>query len=564
VGWAPFSSEFVLSTDPQPPLPRLGIVACFLGLACGCATSAWATRHSGRLRARLLLLLSGGVGAAVAAQTVIDARQLEGRRSLALFFPHAHAHILIPLGWAGLACAGLMILAPRSVVLRNGRLACTLAAAPPLLALLAYLLSTRVQLTHAPIGRAAVILHPTFPRTAGGVMLDSGIGVALSLGTAISVLFLWQLIEAAHVARDTATVAASYAARLPALLGAAIALKVVWITLGYLDVLPHALGGGSAWHASRHDGVVAWTLALLWAAAAGVWLRRPRLHSVSVKQLERGVIVVVVSLSAFVTAAAALLLAHPVLRVLPGHPLAARDLSLENWLGDHIQWSFVSTPAAALIIGPLLATHRRLRTLGVFLALFGAWSAVRALEIGHALLQQRGLAAPLVRALDGNVMPTSTVGTVDFVTLDSAITAMLVVLLVLAWQRRAEISRAGIAFVLVASTLAAYSGFLANIFQSHWTALFYVGLVFPVAYMFLADAQEVNESPQRPLLLLTLVMLSLLLLTAALALILEGELTSNSTTTGALGRVLFGPPLIALLIAATLTPVKRPERSASA
>src|SRR5207237_5085010 len=71
VGWAPFSSEYVLSRDPQPPLPRLGIVACFLGLACGCATSAWATRHSGRLQARPLLLLSGGIGAGVAAPKVI-------------------------------------------------------------------------------------------------------------------------------------------------------------------------------------------------------------------------------------------------------------------------------------------------------------------------------------------------------------------------------------------------------------------------------------------------------------------------------------------------------------
>jgi hypothetical protein len=350
--------------------------------------------------------------------------------------------------------------------------------------------------------------------------------------------------------------------RLPLLLVLALALKLVFVALGYSGLLPAAVGGNAMiWGSSLHDGALSWLLAALFALAAAMWLARSRRHQISESQLQRGVVLIVCGLSIFDLAASALILVEPILRVLPHRPFLRSDVSLLNWLANHLQWSFVSTVYAAVLFAAVFALRRSTRTLAVFLGLFALWSLPRAIDITINLGSDSTPAGLLARALgQGDQSTVSGVGAVDLVSLDTALTVTLVVLLTYQSRRGIRINSGALLLVLIASTLSAYSGFLGNIFQSHWASLFYVGLVFPVAYEFLADSRELNESgSKRPTRLLTICGFALILMTAALALVAVGKLDQNSPTTGMLGRIMFGPPLVALLVASVIvgTPKQR-------
>jgi hypothetical protein len=465
------------------------------------------------LLCRLLLLAAGVGGLAVGAETVLEARHASSlgvpMTPAIMFYPHAHSVLMIALGWTAFAVGGIVVALPRRLALRRLWLSPALAVLPFALGLAAYLIAVAASISGAPIVHALAEQTPETPLTAGGWVGQAGVEAALALGFALSILFIWQLIEAAHVARDTGAAARSLTRRLPKLLFLALGIKLVWISLGYGGVLPPAFGGGdsSVWIASRRDGAIAWLLAVAFAAAIGLWLARPRVHAISEPQLGRGVLLLVVCLSAFTLMASAGILALPILQALPGRPLAHLDARVVGWLGDNVEWSYVGTVYGGLAVGGLLLLARRWRTTGIFLLLFGLWSLPRALNSTNDLVHRSS--NEFVKALEQQSVQASWTGAVDLVTLDTALTLALVVLLVLELTHRVRVNRAGLALVLVAATLSAYSGFLSSIFHARISVLFYVGLVFPIAYRFAANAQALNEpSPTRATSLLAVVALS--------------------------------------------------------
>ena len=539
------------SFDEQP-IARLIVVVCYLGLAATAVSAAWAALFSRAWERRLLIFAAGALGAVVGADVVRSARIASRFDFLGKpLYPGVQGGLLQGLGWVAFVAGVVLAFMPGRVLVRLRRRAvAALTALPFALALAAYAIAATDPISRGENAQVAILRDPTVPRTAGGFLDDSGAGVALTLGTAVFLLFMWQLIEASRGIRDVGSGTAQWSTRLRSALAAALAVKVVWIALGYAEVGPGWLTGSRAlWSASAHDGILSWVLAAVFATAAGAWLVRGRDHRVAEPHVERGAHLVVAGLSCFTVGATVLILILPILRLLPHHPFVQTALSTASWLGNHIEWSFIGTVYLALVVAVILALTRRFTSLALFLALFGIWAAPRATSRMIDLLNGTARKEELLQGL--GVAPPKHPGAVDLFTLDTALTAMLLVVYLLVRTGRARTPPAAIMLVLIVSTVGAHSGFLANIFQSY-APLFYGGLVFPAVYQFLFDAEELNDSgADKPRRVLVLVAFTLALLTAALALVAFGSLDRNTTTEETLGRLLFGPPLLALLVAAT-------------
>src|SRR5262249_18605840 len=148
-----------------------------------------------------------------------------------------------------------------------------------------------------------------------------------------------------------------------------------------------------------------------------------------------------------------------------------------NWLMDQSQTQMFAGVFVVGAIGVLLLVRRR-ASLGVFLVIFCLWAAPRAV---HGLMGDR-----------------DRTGVVDFVTLDVAITAALVVAYFLLPRRGLERRRPELLIALVVSTSVAYAGFATSLLptavKSEW---FWIVLAFPLVYQLLFDSRAINEAGAR-------------------------------------------------------------------
>ena len=177
-----------------------------------------------------------------------------------------------------------------------------------------------------------------------------------------------------------------------------------------------------------------------------------------------------------------------------------------------------------------------------FLLALAAWALPRALTVAWRLVTHDVLFA--------NVTP---------LTMDTAITVGLAVLAALWLAGRQRAAPPGVLlFVLIVSTLVAGPGLLLPVF---WDAgfLFYLSLLFPVAYQFLFRARELNEpGPGRQGRVLWEVGMSCALLTiaafrAAAGLALPGGIDPVTQLLEDAGTLYLMIPFAAILVAAAVT-----------
>lgn len=256
-GWQPPGGVQVIGNDVGV-VPRVAVLATFLGRAVALAVVAAGTAFPGWRLRWLTLAGIALIGAAVAGGTVGAADVVEG------FFPGAHPFAPLVTGWLGVASAvGLLVVAGRW----RGRamVLAALAAAPMLLCLLGY----------AAVGGTALLERPDI--LARDVVGSAVVTVAIDMGAAVGLLFLWGLVESVRQARDIGLAAVRITKPAAWVVGAAVVAKLVWLAAGYSDRLPGWLGGSSeGWPESRENGAVGWVLAVAMVTAAALWVVRPR------------------------------------------------------------------------------------------------------------------------------------------------------------------------------------------------------------------------------------------------------------------------------------------------
>ena len=301
---------------------------------------------------------------------------------------------------------------------------------------------------------------------------------------------------------------------------------------------------------AKNDDVWAWLLAGVMAGLAGPWLSRPRRQRIVETQVEFGVRLVVTSLSLFVVLATTLTLVRAILLAvtLRGHRVsrhAFRDLA-RAIPPMVVHRHGLSRPAARRGTSrhPPLARNRR------FLGRVRLLGATTSHRRHHRTDPPSPSSDPFINAVESTRTVSTATAAIDLVTIDTLVTGVLACLVILNAAGRIRVNTAVLTLVLAASTLSAYSGFLSAVFESRYSVLFYLGLVFPIAYTFLANSKELNGAgSRRRTRIPSAVSLALALLTASLAGVAANRLDESSA---ALGRILFGPPLVAMLVAAAV------------
>jgi hypothetical protein len=176
----------------------------------------------------------------------------------------------------------------------------------------------------------------------------------------------------------------------------------------------------------------------------------------------------------------------------------------------------------------------------VFLIALAVWALPRVLNLVPHLL---GMPAP-----SGTDAP----GTVELVTLDTAVTVMVATLAAWHWRTGRGADAGALTLVLVVSTLLAHASTLVPAGLS--STFFYVALIFPVVYDLAFDSEPLNESaPERPYRVVrTLSVRAALLLLLAVGIVL-GQVDPFRASEGEVAYLLFAPPFTAWLVAAGLT-----------
>jgi hypothetical protein len=512
---------------------------------------------SGRRVARAAMISSAVVTAAMGAGHVLAARDIERLHDTTTIFVRDAGGLFesVPYASANTALVGaagylmivwalvVAVLPTRRPVSRRWDAREVFASMPGLVGLVVFLVADPVRVPVEQVIDAG--WHESLQAGSGFALVS----VVMSLAIAMSLVFLWQAIAAAGAARDVGVGLARLAPRLPQLLTALLSFKLAWVALGYAGVLPTYLGGGTdVWENSRTDGWLAWTIAAGLAALVA-WMLTASFTSAA--PLPRTAVraqslLAVGFLAPWLLAAFTALLALTFALLTP---LADRLRGLSLWLADHGIWTGVITVFVAFVVGLIgLARSRSSegRLLSIFLIGFGVWGGPRALAI---TVDRRD---------------PSAAGSVELVTLDTAITVAIALLAAALWFRRRRGYDAALGadvplLVLGASTFACYAGFL---FAASPTTVkgiaFCVGLVFPAAYLLFANSQALNQDhPGRERLLLATVSLVATVLVLVAFEIGTGVLDERAKTFGDIGRVVFVIPVVSLMVISAIAHIQR-------
>jgi hypothetical protein len=458
---------------------RVAIVFVYLGLAAASAAVALAARAWPQSRFRVVLLLLALPVLSLAAQTVLDAR-LERDLTRAGFFGGTNWWLTLTLAIVAAVASSI------SLAVIGLRATCRPAAivgaltVPFLLCLAAYAVAS---------SRAAPLdTDPRFaalPDSPRATIALAPANMAAVAGLLLSVVLLWQAAAGARaIVRDAGERVERLARLFPFAIVAALAVKVLWLLLGYLGWLPNVVGGGGGFWVASRDAGWGWLLAGLYVVLLFVWLSRQRRFEISDRDVSRAAIFAVVGFSALFAAALILLFVASIWQGFwPGKgasaPGQASLVSAIGWLGDQQRnWQALYVFLAGTAALALLRL-RRAYAIAVLLAAFVIWAAPRAIVVG---LEESHV---IHRSEHSSVF-------VDRVTLDTIVTGVVAALLVWSLVARRVVALP-LALIVAVSTLLAYGGRLTAALTGSHARLFYLGLIFPVIWSFGFDAAGLNE-----------------------------------------------------------------------
>ena len=394
-----------------------------------------------------------------------------------------------------------------------------------------------------------------------------GLGVvliAMSLAGAGLAITLWQVALGVRAIADGATATtATYGHALRQLrqarpranvgawtmLAAIVAVKLAWIALGLAGALPSWLGGNlRVWHTIRQEGWLSYGLAAAVSVVAVVWLARGTRGPA-----ERGGMLW--ALAAIVVGLALPELVFQALAVSYSQGAGEWALDGARWVEFVQPWAPVVVILCAGLAGGRWWLAGR-RDAGTFLLLaFGLWGLPRL----------PALIADLIRYPWypwGLSMPTeSTYGThagwVNLVTVDLAITVVVLVLGIAAATGRRTVGLVPVLLVIVATTTVVYLGLLvgAAVSGAVGNAL---AFVLPFGYVYLFAAGGFNRRvPEREGRLLGAVALSIVALTVGVVRGHFGDPVGQQDLDLA-GELLVMPVLITLVVSTLASRARRP------
>lgn len=350
------------------------------------------------------------------------------------------------------------------------------------------------------------------------------VGFLTPLVWLVDAIFFWQAItEAKLFSRELGTNAADLTSRLPWLLAVALAAKLLFLAAGYWR-------GGESWQRSLQDGLLAWLLAGIWAAAAGwwlVWRRRP----VAMPPLNRSAVFLAVGFMLPFIIAFVLFL--PVSALVGagldqiGFGLGAASVTLAG-VGE--AWTHVFM-VALLPLGLVFLRVERWRSLAPVALLCSLW------------------ALPITIQL---VLPSLNLS-FAYLTFDALLTVVLLLAALYVWRRQPDQPDAwSLMLVLTVSTLIVLTDDL--IPWSDTRLAFALLLILPLFYWLFFDASEMNAAARtrayRVLRLLGLQAVLMLIVAWEFAL---GLWTPEQATFGAVAPQVMLPPLLALIIAGEIS-----------
>lgn len=313
-------------------------------------------------------------------------------------------------------------------------------------------------------------------------------------------------------------------------LPAALAFKLGLLTVGY-----SMWSGVAVWSRSSQDGVIAWLLAALFAAATTWWLSRDR-RAVVMTQLGHAVAFLSLGfLLPFLVAFIIFVPANVIATVNSQLGTAIASLSfLISTTGQvwTIVFAFLLLPLG--LVGIWLG---RFRTLAALCVLTGLWA----------------LPSIVTFLTDRDV-------TFEFLSYDAALTVGLAVLTIHAWRRnRHEDLRRPVTLALVVSTIAAYTDVTIAAYQTAQS--FACLLLLPVGYQLLFDSHDLNHTSRKEpyAVVHTLALQTTLLLLIAWAVVTR-QVTYQANTFEDVASRIFLPPLVALTLATSLTPSAESSR----
>jgi hypothetical protein len=377
-------------------------------------------------------------------------------------------------------------------------------------------------------------LRPEIPL--GMIGTESIVAIVGSVGLFIPVVLLWQAVAGADAARDLGSGAARTLDRLPYALAAFLTLKLIWLGFAYGGTLPAFLGGGNgAIEASADDDPLSWALTCLAAIAAGVWLAKRCSLRVREDRLSLVAAIIIIALIAPLVLAAVTLLALAILSPFVDTTAWTVGLlvDLGEWFGARLLAAQVAAVYAAGLAGLLLWWRRGLDALAGFLLIFCLMALPRAIGITAAW-----------------GMPGDAAGRYELVTLDTAITLVVLALLIGPWRRSRLVTEAGLLVVVVCSTTIAYAG---TFVSSLWgDGAFYLALLLPVLYGLTLGARRLNRlGPHREARVLAFAGAGAGLLAISLVQLSVGLAGPGHFTGGEIGRMFIAPPLAVIFVAAT-------------
>jgi hypothetical protein len=538
----PGGTDNVALRNAEPLLvSRAVIVLAYVGLGTASAAIAFAAARTRSRWRRPALFAVGLVGVGLGGSLVELGGLVSTFNEIIVgreLFWDGTATVVRVLGAAAMVAGAATALVPARIARRWQVPAAAVAAAPFGCGLFAYVY-VRVA-ARGEVPESAGVAHPQELAAQALVALVAGAGFV------VAALLLWQTVVGARASRDIGLGAGRASRRWLWLVPSLLGLKAVWLLLGYLDLLPAALGGDfDSWEYTRNDDWLSWLIVAAMAAGIAAYLllgRQPGRGRESEPTVAAAS--VAAGFVAFLLAATLALFVVSALGVIPDSEVRKTVKRIGDWFADGLLTSQVVVVYASGFAGAAALFLRRWRLAAIFLVLFFAWALPRLIDI----------------TIHGENLPDHSLGRVELATLDTALTAALVVVW-LAWHRRPNGRDAAvIAIVLVAATAVVYTG---QILGSVWASgAFYVGLIFPAAYRFLFEAGPLNRAgQQRETNLLAVLGVTAVLLVIATVQLDSDFLSPESTGTGALGRILLVPPLVAVLLAIAIQAQSRGDAS---
>jgi hypothetical protein len=541
--------------DPNPldeSLPALVPATAYAGLAVIAASVALAAQQPGWRWPRLTLALVGLSGATLAAYMVAIAlltMRSDGNADLRAASTSIWAGLVA--GMLGMAVGGLLAVAARPLLRGRPMVLCLLAALPFGLALLTWVLAAGQRVAVPPDTLAQLGLPSGVSTRA--LFAVPAVRLSAALGLSIGLLLLWQVVGGSRAARDAGLLASALAGNPARLLVVLLATKLLWLGLAYAGLLPAVLGGRAEdWADSRQDGWLSWAIAAGLVGTAVWWLAtRDRREPLSEAGFTAAVWVVVAGFQLFPLLASLVLAAEPWVILLstltPVDGVAEVRTALENVLGGLFILSVPLTVVGAAIAVPILLRRKRTGrnaarrlSAAMFLAAFAAWNLPRIVVGSGQMLGVWRQTTPL----PGSVEPAS---------VDTLLTIGIAALLILWWRgRQRGAGPAALMLVLLASTLIAHA---TTLWPPEWHqgALYFIGLVLPLAYALLFDAAALNEDARsRPARVLAAVGVTAILLVLASVQVGVGLLGPDRATEAELGVRLLLVPFVAILVATTI------------